>query len=274
MVDVFREALEQVVASEKKAKLGTQMQLRIIQEEKEELAKEKEKMLEEKVMLKKENEHHQAKIHNIEKDRSFLRTRALDAEEACGGFKEEVEKTMEDFERLASELKKITEEKELLRKKHGHTMNQLSVRTEEVKNRDKELQKKVVECAELEGKFQALQGTMLAMEQQVSWRRPAETRYSLYIFQNIIFKDDFREERNAREKAVGKIGELHKRVDSLEKDKKDLREQLNRQSASHLAHYAEVRTSRHHYTQWHSLIAGQLQCYAYSKGPTTPTLNF
>lgn len=73
----------------------------------------------------------------------------------------------------------------------------------------------------------------------------AGTGYSLYMFQNKIFEEDFREERNAREKAVNKIGELHKRIDSLEKDKKDLRGQLNQQSASHLAHYAEVRTSKH-----------------------------
>lgn len=171
-----------MVAFEKKEKLGTQMQLKLVQEEKEELAKEKEQVLEEKDMLKKKNEEvlvekemlkrrneeHQAKIHNIEEDRNFLRTRVIDAEEACGGFKEEVEKTMEDYERLAIDLKRVTDENAAFQKRNGQLMNQLSVRTEEVKNKDKELQKKVVKCTDLETKLQTLQGTMLAMEQQVS----------------------------------------------------------------------------------------------------------
>lgn len=66
----------------------------------------------------------------------------------------------------------------------------------------------------------------------------------------LLYQDDFAKEREAREKAVGKLGdqhqlntELRKRIESLERDKKELRAQLNQQAAHQFqAEFAEVRT--------------------------------
>lgn len=64
-----------------------------------------------------------------------------------------------------------------------------------------------------------------------------------------VYEEDFAEERGAREKTTTKLGEQHqlvgdlrKRMEALERDKKGLREQLNRQAASQCQEYAEVDT--------------------------------
>ena len=57
---------------------------------------------------------------------------------------------------------------------------------------------------------------------------------------------DFEIERKAREKAVGKLSELHKRVENLEKEKKDLRRQLNQQAANQCqVEFAELEVRAH-----------------------------
>ena len=56
-----------------------------------------------------------------------------------------------------------------------------------------------------------------------------------------IYEEDFAREREAREKTTTKLternlktAELQKRVEALEKDKKELREQLNQQASRNL----------------------------------------
>lgn len=56
-----------------------------------------------------------------------------------------------------------------------------------------------------------------------------------------IYEEDFDKERAAREKTIAKLGErniklgeMQKKVEALEKDKKELRMQLNQQASSHL----------------------------------------
>lgn len=63
------------------------------------------------------------------------------------------------------------------------------------------------------------------------------------------YRQDFDTEREAREKCIVKIGELHrvqgemkKQMENLERNKKELRDQLNLQSASQCqAEFAEVK---------------------------------
>lgn len=47
-----------------------------------------------------------------------------------------------------------------------------------------------------------------------------------------MYESDFNEERRSREKAALTVEDLSKRVKTLEKDKKELRERLNSQTAS------------------------------------------
>lgn len=63
-----------------------------------------------------------------------------------------------------------------------------------------------------------------------------------------LYEDDFAKEREAREKTITKLGEQHqlngelrKRVENLERDKKELRVQLNQHAAQQFqAEFAEV----------------------------------
>lgn len=57
---------------------------------------------------------------------------------------------------------------------------------------------------------------------------------------------DFAIERKAREKAVEKVSELRKQIENLEKDKKELRGQLNQHAASQCqVDFAQVRANCH-----------------------------
>lgn len=91
---------------------------------------------------------------------------------------------------------------------------------------------------------------------------------SIHALQTQLYEDDFATEREAREKTVAKLGNQHKvngelrnRIESLERDKKELRAQLNQHAARQFQEeFAEVYTGVVfcYTTVWHAALSSSL----------------
>lgn len=142
------------VEREKTARRGTETQLQQVLEEKEEVAREKEEVVRSNTAML-------ACINEAEQHKSQLQTKVLQAEEVCGGFKEEAEKTFDSYSKVCQELKRVKEEYETMRTTKDKIFNTLSIRTEEVKTKEKELATK---DEELKQKDKESKDKLLALE--------------------------------------------------------------------------------------------------------------
>lgn len=133
-----REEWKQIVEAEAAAREETETQLKSILETETQLKS----VLEEKG---KQNTAMLARINKMEEDRNELHTRAQAAEEVCGGFQEEAEKSMEDYRKLAAQLQALTDENGKIRQERSKFFSELSKRTDDVVKKGKELKSKDVE---------------------------------------------------------------------------------------------------------------------------------
>jgi uncharacterized phage infection (PIP) family protein YhgE len=128
---------------------GKDTQLRVVLEEKEVIEREKEVVEKEREQLvmeaQKKNTAMLAKIKEVEEDKDALKSRNQEVEEACGGFKEVAEKTMEDYYNLVEQLQAKVRELGEVKAKRDKYLNELSKRTAEVKEQEKALKAKVEE---------------------------------------------------------------------------------------------------------------------------------
>lgn len=156
-------------------------------EEKEMLEREKEQIVIEKDEAVKKSTAMLAKIKLVEQNNNQLQTQVFEAEETCGEFKVEAEKTIDDYCKLSEQLKETETQLLDVRKEKDKYFNLLSKRGEEVRNKEKmleeqsrelnnmeeQLRKKendlVKQKAHYEGEVDAIRRENAAMIAQVSW---------------------------------------------------------------------------------------------------------
>lgn len=116
----------------------------------------------------------QAQVLDLTKQKDMLATEKMEAVEVCDEFKDEADKTLEDYTQLAEDLKKVAEERDDYRIKKDKVMNTLSKRTEELQKMEKELEERDKEnqhkCRTLESERDDAKNTLGVMSQQVRAR--------------------------------------------------------------------------------------------------------
>lgn len=157
----------------------------------------------------------QDEVFILTREKKELETEKLEAEEVCDGFKDEADKALGGYNKLKEDFNKVSQERDEWRKKRDATLNTLSVRNEEIAKKDKELEEVKMRMKRLQKERDNCMEKNMLMDAQLAG-----------------YKEDFDSERKAREREAKKMNELHARVNSLERDKKELREQLNRYAAS------------------------------------------
>lgn len=165
---MFRVQLKHEVQTERTEREGTDTRLRAVLEAKEQVEREKVQIAREKDEVVKKNTAILAKIHKVEEDKNQLHTQVLETEEVLGGFKDEAEKTMEDYHKIAAQLQELTEENKKNIALKSKYFNELSRRTEEVKKKGGELESKDEELVrkdkELKDKMEQSEEKLKAQE--------------------------------------------------------------------------------------------------------------
>lgn len=128
----------------------TEIRLETVLEEKEMLEREKEQIVIEKDEAVKKSTAMLAKIKLVEQNNNQLQTQVFEAEETCGEFKVEAEKTIDDYCKLSEQLKETETQLLDVRKEKDKYFNLLSKRGEEVRNKEKMLEEQSRELNNME----------------------------------------------------------------------------------------------------------------------------
>ncbi len=81
----------------------------------------------------------QTQIFTLNEEKNRLATEKLDVEEVCGEFKDEAEKTMVDYNKLAGDYKQACKDRDEFRTQRQNAMSTLAKRNSEIEENKKKI---------------------------------------------------------------------------------------------------------------------------------------
>ena len=109
----------------------------------------------------------QTKIFTLTQEKDKLATEKLGVEEVCGEFKDEAEKTMADYNKLADDYKEACKERDEHRMRRQNALSTVSKRNQELEEKKKQVEEKTKELKDETSKKKELENELAAMREQV-----------------------------------------------------------------------------------------------------------
>ena len=109
----------------------------------------------------------QMKVFALTQEKARLATEKKDAEEVCGEFKDEAEKTMMDYNELADDYKQACKDRDENRMRRDNALKTIDRRNRELEEKKKLIDELEKQKVELDKQKMELENELAAMREQV-----------------------------------------------------------------------------------------------------------